>query len=564
MGPGALPVIAPPRTEEGSADPGEGVRGKEERAIQAGFTRKLHAAFAVMLAATLAIAWYFYDSARWFSTDTREITNAASRLVDYEDIARYTWQALQDMESAVRLEQRDAAPAAIAASEEVRAAFARLRMLEASASASASASAPASSPAVSLDELEFAVDDIFRSLMIIGSALDAGQDGVVTEELARLDASGAASRFRGLVDSAIEERRRELETLGEEAVSLADYVLRLLPLIMVVLVLGTGFVAWRFSQRLSESFRVLHEATRSFADGQLQHRVPPLREQEFQRLGSAFNTMAEQLDEKDRQLRESNVRLEAKVEERTRALSESNDKLALVDEHRRKLLAEISHEFRTPLTVIKGESEIALRNKSNDVGDYKEAFSRIIDTADHATGLVEDLLFIVRADAGEPRLELQSTEVTGLVAEVCEEFGGKAASKELTIEFKGGVEHATLQGDSRRLRQVFAILLDNALRYSHAGGTVEVAVDAVDDRLRVAVMDRGIGLSEEEADQAFHRFFRGRAAQAHAAQGTGLGLPVARAIVEAHGGTIRIAPREGGGAVATVTLPVEGSLRVVA
>lgn len=510
-----------------------------------------------MLAATLAIAWYFYDSARWFSTDTREITQAAARLADYEDIARYTWQALQDMESAVRIGRGGSAPAGIAASEEVGAAFARLRLLEPSPGSAAA-------PAVSLDELESATDAIFRSVMIIGSALDAGQDTVVDEALSRFDADGAASRFRSLIDTAIAERRQALDTLGEEAVSLADYVLRLLPLIMIALVLGTGLVAWRFSQRLGESFGVLHEAARNFAAGRLQHRVPPLREQEFQHLGSAFNTMAEQLDEKDRQLRESNVSLEAKIEERTRALSESNDKLAMVDEHRRKLLAEISHEFRTPLTVIKGESEIALRNKSSDAKDYRESFRRIIDTADHATGLVEDLLFIVRADAGEPRLELKSTEVIALVAEVCEEFGGKAASKALDIGFKGGVERATLQGDSRRLRQVFAILLDNALRYSHAGGTVEVAADALDGRLRVMVMDRGIGISEEEADQAFHRFFRGRAAQAHAAQGTGLGLPVARAIVEAHDGTVAIGPRDGGGTVATVTFPVEGRLKVVA
>ncbi len=111
---------------------------------------------------------------------------------------------------------------------------------------------------------------------------------------------------------------------------------------------------------------------------------------------------------------------------------------------------------------------------------------------------------------------------------------------------------------------MFAILLDNALRYSLAGGVVEVGTEALDGRLVVAVKDQGIGLSDEEASHAFERFFRGQKAQSHAEHGTGLGLPVAKAIVEAHGGTIDLRAGEGQGAVATVVLPVEGSLRVVA
>ena len=511
-----------------------------------------------MLAATLAIAWYFYDSANWFSADTKRLATAAARLADYEDVARYTWQALRDVEAAARLGQPEVVDVGTEAPEQVRAALARLRVTDQTEDGAGLTGA------ARLDELETVTEDILRSIIVIESALNAGQDQLVAEELARLDADGAASRFRGLVDTAIEERRATLDALGEEAVSLADYVLRLLPFVMALLVLGTGFLAWRFSRRLSDSFRVLHEAARRFASGQLKHRVAELREPEFQRLGGAFNTMAEQLDEKERQLRESNVSLEATVEERTRALSESNEKLAQVDEHRRKLLADISHEFRTPLTVIRGESEIALRSKGGDADVYREAFSRIIDTADQATGLVEDLLFIARADAGEPRLRLETTELTRLVADVCEEFAAKAESKGLGIRLNDGVERAVLQGDARRLRQVFAILLDNALRYSRTGGTVRVATASLGDRLEVTVEDDGIGLSEEEASQAFERFFRGRAAQAHAEQGTGLGLPVAKVIVEAHGGSISLGPGQEGGAVARVTLPVEGSLRVVA
>lgn len=532
-------------------------KGFRETTIQSGFTRKLQLAFGVMLMTTLGLAWYFYDSARWFSADTRQLARASAELADYESIARVTWRSLQDMQQAVRTGQPIAPPGGAAANDAVGEAFTRLRL-----SLESEPAGPADAASADwLDELESATDEIFRTLLVIESALISGQDGVVTQELARLDTAGTVSRFRGLIDAALEQRRMVLAELGSEAVSLANYVVRLLPIIMLILVIGTALVAWRFSRALSGSLGTLQAAASELASGNLKHRVPNLDEQEFQRLGNAFNEMTAKLDEKERQQRESNIGLEATVEERTRALTESNEKLAQVDEHRRKLLAEISHEFRTPLTVIRGESEIALRGKTNDREAYQDAFRRIIDTTDHATGLVEDLLFIVRADAGEPRLQFQDIEMVALLRTVCAEFVGKATARQLEIKFSTDVEQITLTGDPRRLRQVIGILLDNALRYSHAGGVIELDLEVDHDELRLQVKDQGIGLSDDEAAQAFERFFRGRHAQSHADQGSGLGLPVAKAIVHAHGGHIALAARDGGGAVASVSLPLKFASR---
>ena len=107
------------------------------------------------------------------------------------------------------------------------------------------------------------------------------------------------------------------------------------------------------------------------------------------------------------ELNELTEHLEAIVEERTRALKSSNEILEVVDENRRKLLADISHEFRTPLTVIRGEAEIALRGKAKTKAEYQETLERIMEQADQTTRLVDDLLFIARADAGEPRLKIR-------------------------------------------------------------------------------------------------------------------------------------------------------------
>jgi len=118
-------------------------------------------------------------------------------------------------------------------------------------------------------------------------------------------------------------------------------------------------------------------------------------------------------------------------------------------------------------------------------------------------------------------------------------------------------------GDVGRLRLVFSILIDNALRYSNKNDSVEFGLARNDQEFVITVRDTGIGLSSEEAKQAFQRFFRGSKAQGHA-RGTGLGLPVAKAIVEAHGGRITLEGRKGEGALATVILPAEEKLKAVA
>ena len=122
---------------------------------------------------------------------------------------------------------------------------------------------------------------------------------------------------------------------------------------------------------------------------------------------------------------------------------------------------------------------------------------------------------------------------------------------------------SVVMGDDGRLRQVFSILIDNALRYSNAQGQVEVDLTRQNNEIVVTVRDSGIGLTKEEEKQAFQRFFRGGKAQGHA-RGTGLGLPVAKAIVEAHDGRISLERDQGGGALATVVLPAEGKLKAVA
>lgn len=527
--------------------------------VRTQFSRKLHIAFGLLLLITLALAWYFFASVRWYQYDLGRIDRANEVLQAYQVLANQTNSKLLAMSEAVA---RGSGAVGGASSESLREIVDRVRR----GIASEVAFVKGGNEALELDalvEIERAVEQIAEAANAIDAALLLGEPPAAAVALNQLRNDGVPGRFESLIEQAIEEQYTEAQQSQRNALGLTNFITNLLPIGVTLLVVFTGFMVYLFSRSLTLSLRLLHEAVTEYTGGNLKHRIPEIADREFMNLGKSFNTMAKELHESRLRLHDSNVRLEAMVAERTRALQESNRKLAEVDENRRKLLADISHEFRTPLTVIRGESEIAIRGSNKPESEYRETLQRIISQADHTTRLVDDLLFIARADAGESRLDMKPVSIGNLVAEICKGFQASAMAKDITIQTEGCGNKAVVRGDTGRLRQVFTILLDNALRYSHPGGRVEVSVGSVDRRVTVTVRDQGIGLTDDEAARAFERFFRGAKAAGHA-RGTGLGLPVAKAIVEAHGGSIGLTGKPGEGAEASVVLPMEDSLRVVA
>lgn len=526
------------------------------------FSRKLHIAFGAMLTITLALAWYFYISVEWFEHDVERITIANSVLNGHRILSAQTEKKLSLIDESV------AAGGVSDISQwqdnvrVLRATLAGIRRALDDESTLVGADSQTDEVGM-LNEMEALIESFIAYGAIIKVALDEQRPADALAELQELQGSGQAQVFNELMSETLDARGQALREANTETISLAHYITGVLPLFMLSLAGLTAMVAWLFSRGLTRSVGVLHRGAEAFTNDELNHRIPELHEIEFEQLGKAFNTMARQLASHRTDMRDSNIRLEAIVEERTRALKSSNEILELADENRRKFLADISHEFRTPLTVIRGESEIALRGKAKTKSEYQETLARIMEQADHTTRLVDDLLFIARADAGEPRLNVRPVSVSSLISTSCQDFSARAAQVEVRIEQHLDSENAVVLGDAGRLRQVFSILIDNALRYSKKGGTVEISLVRDDKEIVVTVRDTGIGLTSEEAKQAFQRFFRGPKAQVHA-RGTGLGLPVAKAIVEAHKGRITLEGKPGEGALATVILPAEEKLKAVA
>lgn len=230
------------------------------------------------------------------------------------------------------------------------------------------------------------------------------------------------------------------------------------------------------------------------------------------------------------------------------------------DDARRRLFADISHELRTPLTVIRGEAEIALRGREKSIEDYQTSLRRIVDQANHTARLVDDLLFVARTDAGEPRLKMQVVAVVELVQQVSSDAQALSASKNISVALDLGIPRVTITADPERLRQALMVVIDNAIRYSRPHEQIAVGIHAHVQGVSVQITDNGIGISPAEIEQVFERYYRGGGAERQHSAGSGLGLPIAKAIIVAHGGEISLDSAPGRGTRATIVLPVSRRL----
>ncbi|MFN3960761.1 MAG: sensor histidine kinase [Parvularculaceae bacterium] len=369
--------------------------------------------------------------------------------------------------------------------------------------------------------------------------------------------------FNKLVSSAIAEERREVAEADARLATVSGAIragavaifLFAAPLVLLALVY--------VNRTLLTSLRALSEGADAYARGDFDHAIAHLPSEEFDSIRRRLVKMASELSSSRRSLRESHDRLEKEVTERTAALAEAKRRLAESDEARRNFFVDVSHELRTPLTVIRGEAEVALRGGERRALDYRESLVRIVEQASMMGRMVEDLLVIARADAGEPRLEMRSVAVNALLADAASAFQSVAAARGVSLRRLDSQEGFVVVGDRERLLQAIGVLLDNAIRYSREGGEVRISAAVDAGQVVLVVEDDGIGIAEEEVPRIFDRFYRGANAREHSGAGVGLGLSVAKAIIEAHNGHIRLSASASGGVAASVTLPVEAKLRAI-
>lgn len=291
-----------------------------------------------------------------------------------------------------------------------------------------------------------------------------------------------------------------------------------LPLILlIVFMVSVGSIAsGRAAQRIARALADVMDATERVAAGETSTRVTPRGPRSVMRMGEAFNRMAERLEGAERQ--------------------------------RRALLAEVTHELRTPLTVMQAELE-ALLDGVHPRDDARIA--GLLEETRVMSRLVDDLRTLSIADAGALELHREATDLAGLVEDAVDAFRPRAeeARVALSTDVPAGLEPIDL--DPVRLRQVLSNLLDNAIRHTPADGRVVVSATRSGSGVELEVRDSGSGIPPEALSRVFDRFTKG--AGSH---GSGLGLPIARGLVRAHGGEIEArSDGPGRGTTVRITLP---------
>ena len=215
----------------------------------------------------------------------------------------------------------------------------------------------------------------------------------------------------------------------------------------------------------------------------------------------------------------------------------------------------VAHELKTPLSILKGESEIALARSLTEE-ETRELITTYLEETSRMARIVDDLLLLAKADAGQAPIDTEPVDVQQMVVELHEDAQLLASGKDLHIELTCS-EPAIVEGDRLRLRQLFRILLTNAIQYTDSGGTIRLGCRREGNRVAVSVEDTGIGIPTESVEKIFERFYRVDQARTRAKGGSGLGLSIAKWIVDSHKGTIDVHSEPGNGSRFEVFLPLK-------
>jgi signal transduction histidine kinase len=244
----------------------------------------------------------------------------------------------------------------------------------------------------------------------------------------------------------------------------------------------------------------------------------------------------------------------AVVARRAKLLAAHNERLERLDRLKDTFIAAVSHELRTPLMSTLGALQTIEARELPD--DQRRELLRIARAqSERLVRLVDELLFFSEVESGRLRLSQTSVDLAAVAAESVAARSAAAAEKGVELQFSTG-ELPLLRADRGRVAQLLDHLVANAVKFTPAGGTVEVRAAAVDGRAVVEVADTGVGIPKAEQADLFDRFFRSESAVTQAVPGTGIGLAIVRAIVDAHGGAVSVESAEGKGTTVRVELPL--------
>ncbi|MEO0671457.1 MAG: ATP-binding protein [Pseudomonadota bacterium] len=405
-----------------------------------------------------------------------------------------------------------------------------------------------------LAEIEGMITRFISKLGSVASETEALSPGERWQKLSDILNKDIEQRFRSTITKALEGEQQEVIEAREEAAKQIKATIKIASSFALFAFFATAASFYYFTTNMIVPFRAVAQRVEEFGGGDFSKRIAVRGQNEIAHVARVLNDMASRVEERTQKLHDQKVALERAVEQRTLELERLLEQAEGAGKKRRQMLADVSHELRTPLTIIRGETDIALRGGDKTPAEYRDALTRAREAASHTSQLVDDLLFISRHEGDDAKLKLRELDLVRLLEETVAIFDPEI-----------GVSHDLVQAnvavDPVRIRQAVLALLSNAQQY---GGRVsDVVLCQTLDGYQIAISDDGPGMTEDDKSKAFERFFRGSNAAARYGHGSGLGLPIVRAIAEAHGGAADLHDRAEGGTTALIRLPRRPHLKAV-
>jgi signal transduction histidine kinase len=291
-------------------------------------------------------------------------------------------------------------------------------------------------------------------------------------------------------------------------------------------------VAYFVSRSITLPIRYMKETAERIAKGDFTPRVRIKSRDELGELANSLNAMADELQQK-------------------------MEDLSRMDQVRTDFVANVSHELKTPLTLIKGYTETLQGESMDDKAKASRFVSIIKEHSDRLGHIVDDLLSLGELESSKGNIDRSQFDLKKLVDDISLGFGHALASRKLALTVKSQGDDFSICADRDKIEQVLVNLIDNAIKYTAQSGQIELSVIERDAEIHIKVRDTGIGIAKEHLDRIFERFYRADKARSRELGGTGLGLSIAKHIVLAHNGRISAESEPGKGTAITVTLPRE-------
>ena len=257
-------------------------------------------------------------------------------------------------------------------------------------------------------------------------------------------------------------------------------------------------------------------------------------------------------------LRRITKELDEKIRRKTGILKRINRRLTNILNLKAKFVADASHELRTPLTVIRGNVDLAKMQDAPDKKQLLQLFEIIVEEVERMRDVLDDLTMLTNAGTNREEINSEKTDINEIMRSVERALKIIADKKNISFKRVGGTsQEVIINGDKIKLKKLFSNIVQNAIKYTEAGGRVETKLEKINGKAQITVKDTGVGMPREDIPHIFERFYRVAKEGRRHEEGSGLGLSIAKLIAESHGGKIEVKSELGKGSVFTIILPLD-------